>query len=458
MIYRTEEGIDTRYRAYTPVAENDLTYWIDAVKDKVDPARETADKDTNVEVLVLIMYNKILMSLRQDVAKPSENIDEEDIEDEDAKEEKQDDEEEEIRDVAVERRPLEERQRAFTILNYSNGKYELKIPDDVGIRQREPLETFLFKYLRLSNPKVDLVSIKGSFAIKDIAIIPELFLHLISTDQRLYPILYINELQKAYPEKDRVTLHYESSPGKSVTLSFSKLHYAKLTDVFRKNGKIIGYNGDRYFYVKLSKATDYVTAEEARDTVLRAFQIYLDNEERLIDLYAEVFPDIPRFKPPKIKTTKKKVLTAFEEAKLIAPNVFRGQGRALQRKNQVQIVTTDRLLNPTEDDFEIDPEGTKRRKLEAENDLKEALERRNSGIDFDVLLFKGVYYKSLDPQKPHVGFKESNSTKDKRVPSCYKTIKGNKRVFIDEGLYGEAMKVKRKLNLEIQRQENLHLH
>jgi hypothetical protein len=422
LVHRREDGVlDAKYRMYTAAAEEDISRWFDSISGRIDPTRDPSDKEVPPEMHALILYNQVLRAELEATAEPGEDVEEEEEEAEEEEDDREDTDERELRSVAVERRPIRERERAFTRLTYDGKRFILKVPADViDARSRQALERFVFRRVKAhGSPQTELVSVKGSFSMFDVAIVPELLLHLISTDTRFSALFYIIELQKSFAEKDRLTLHYESRPDEHVMISFSKLQHAKITDVFRLKGRIVGYNGRRFFTVKLSKATNHVVATTAYDMLLRLFDAYIAKEEELIELYARFFPDVDLAPPP--LTTTEKPLTPFEHCKLVAPGIFRRQGRVYQSKSQVTCIATEGELNPSEDDIKRDPVGTETRRAAARTRLDGFLARTHpkKGLRYDVLLYKGIYYTSESAERPFIGFKQTKSTRNVRVPSCY---------------------------------------
>jgi hypothetical protein len=437
IFFPADDGsVDARYRFHAASAEEDMASWKDALTDK--DRKGSRDPLGNKElgtVVFLVRYQKVLNAEqeRQAIAEGGDetrgNGEEDDLEQKEVDEEREaedDAEEEEATSVPTfsSRKKVVQQSQLYARLTYLplESRYALEYPNEIREeRSRRTLEQYCYAKLSLaSNTTARLTAVKGVFSVFEVVIVPELLLHLINTDPRIYPLLYIIELQFSTAEKQRLSLHYLGSDGSEATITLTRPTAAKKTDLFRKGGRLVGYNGDWYFQVKISKATDRETTNKVKALLVKVFSVYLDAQASLIETYAAIFPDEPRLDPPKL-VVRRETLKAFERSKMRDPMTFRGQGRSTQTTSQVDGFATWRELHPTAEDLvPARLEETMRVKAEAERRMAEALSSVDvHGAKREILLYRGIFYISQFAEKPYLGFKETASTKGTRVPSCY---------------------------------------
>ena len=180
--------------------------------------------------------------------------------------------------------------------------------------------------------------------------------------------LYVDERQKAYPEKKRITIHYRSILGEAA----EETARGNITQAPASVSAIVGQLfitddqatpevpvGTPFIKIKITRAASREVADQFRDIFVLLMGIYLQDRDMIEERYLEYIPpfepreeESPRSgKKKKVvvkKGKKKPVVKKGKEKRLIyqnqdvAPDVFlSGFARKCQGSSQPSIITPD---------------------------------------------------------------------------------------------------------------------
>jgi hypothetical protein len=209
--------------------------------------------------------------------------------------------------------------------------------------------TQIFPTLALG--EITEVRISGEFdlflgeEIKDYVLLNEIL-----NNRTFTAYLYIDERQKAYPEKKRITVHYRSILGEAVEETTS----GNNTQTPASVSAVIGQRyvtddeatpevptGTPYLKINITKGASRRVAEQFRKILILLMGLYLQNEEAIVETYTGYIPPLeteeeeevkPRRRVVVKKGTTKRRIYQLEDA---APHIFvPGYARKCQSKLQ----------------------------------------------------------------------------------------------------------------------------
>lgn len=344
--------------------------------------------------------------------------------------------------------------KPYTLLHYlpdlsfkriSDARYQFSYAKPADVKDLDSLQARIIDHLGLHVEGAKSSNVKAAFTILDVVIIPELLLHILASDDRFFPLLYVKEQSRSYAEKKRLTLYYEASSTSKCMLTFKEdPEYAKTANVYYINNVPKKYHNQIVLQVKLAQASDRDTIDKVKYVFIRLISVYLQQIDNLKDLYETLFGI--RLTEPKPKKAAK-TLSNLERNQLVDPTTFQGQGRSYQTDAQVTLITTEL-------EIATDPEA--KRKLEAVKAEFTIIPGPKGEVIKEprqILLENGVYYTSYVDGKPYIGYKEAPSTKGKKLPHCYARKKLNIdpetcrviSVITNEDIEGGGTKKQRKI-------------
>lgn len=316
--------------------------------------------------------------------------------------------------------------KPYTLLHYLpdpsykrvvDARYQFSYATPLNVKNLDELQARIIDHLGLRTEGARTSNVKAAFTILDVVIIPELLLHILASDSRFFPLLYVKEQSRSVAEKKRLTLYYEASSTSKCMLTFKDdPEYAKTTYVYYIDKVPKKYHKQIVLQVKLAQATNNKTIVDVKNIFVKLISVYLNQVSILKDLYESLF-GIQLTEPKPKKEVKD--LTNLEKNQIGNPTIFQGQGRSYQTDAQVTLITT-------EIEVATDPEA--KRKLEAAKQEFTIIPGPKGEVIKEprqILLENGVYYTSYIDGKPYIGYKEAASTKGKRLPHCYARKKLN---------------------------------
>lgn len=299
----------------------------------------------------------------------------------------------------------------------ADAEYEFSYRKPIDVVDPTQLQKIIEQHLNLLITETKTTTVKANFVILDVVVVPELLLHLLATDIRFLPLIYVKERTGAFAAKERLTLYYDAGNNSRAMITLKQSEYTKIASSFYLNGVEKKYADRLYMQVKIAQASDRKTVDDIKEVFTKLISVYLQEEERIKAIYQSIF-SIDLVPVLKEKPTTK--ITGLHELQKLDRR-FSRQGRAYQKDSQVTPITTVAALSESED---------ARAKLEAAK--KEYIEitgpaGKKIREPKQILLDNGVYYTSNVPGKPYIGYKNKPSTRGEELPHCY----AKKRLDID---------------------------
>lgn len=336
-------------------------------------------------------------------------------------------------------------QKPTTLLHYlpsvsskrlQEAEYEFSYRKPTNVVDPDELQKKIEDHLGLLITQTKTTTVGANFVILDVVVVPELLLHLLATDIRFLPLVYVKERTGAFAAKERLTLYYDAINSHAM-ITLKQSEYTKIAGSFYLRGVEKKYADRLYMRIKIAQASDRKTVDDVKDVFTKLISVYLQEDESLKTIYQNIF-NVDLVPIIKEKPTTK--ITGLHELQILDKR-FSRQGRAYQKDSQVKAITTVAAISENEE---------ARALLEAAK--KEYIEITGPGgkkirEPKQILLDNGVYYTSNIPGRPYIGYKNKPSTRGEELPHCY----AKKRLDIDpetclirERLTGGAAKKQRK--------------